>query len=60
MLPRALLAFQPRIRIYETPENAALARRMFSLRRRLFVLAAFLGLQLWQRWHGRYCVLWVR
>ena len=31
---------QPRIHIYPTPENAGQARRMFSLRRRLLVLAA--------------------
>jgi hypothetical protein len=45
-LAASIAGVQPRIRIYQTPENAELVRRMFSLRCRLFVLAGFLGLAL--------------
>jgi hypothetical protein len=41
-----LVGIQPGIRIYPSPENVALVRRMFALRRRLWVIAGAFSLLL--------------
>lgn len=42
----SIAGVQPRIRIYETPENARSVHRLFALRRTLLVLAVILGIAL--------------